>query len=350
MASDKEAGRCYVVGMIGFLTHRGRQPDIAIDFGTANMLVSDSAGISFDEPSICCFSEQNGRPRLHTAGAEAHAMADHATGHLRMARPLRQGVMSDIDAGREMIRYAISRSGPRRAFSRARAIVGVPADATQAERQALLTAVKDAGVGGARLLEEPLMAAIGAGLAIEEPRGRMLVDCGAGTTEVAVISLGSICLFRSIRIGGDTLDETIIHHLHSQHRLDVGLRTAEQVKRQIAALATDASSETEMIDVSGRSVTDALPVRMAVPTHDLLSLVARHADAVAETVKLALAETPPELSHDIFDDGITLTGGSSTITLLSRSIAMATGLDVEVAEHPRDCVALGLGRVLAEPR
>lgn len=349
MSSDRERGRCYVFLMIGFLT-TARRPDIAIDCGTANMLVSDTAGISFDEPSICCFSEQDGRSRLHTAGAEAHAMADHATGRLRIARPLRQGVMSDIDAGREMIRYAVSRSGARRAFSRARAIVGVPADATQAERHALLTAVEDAGVGHARLLDEPLMAAIGAGLAIEEARGRMLVDCGAGTTEVAVISLGSICLFRSIRIGGDTLDEAIIHHLHSRHRLDVGLRTAEKVKRQIAALGAAARCETGTIDVSGRSVTDALPARLAVPAGELLALVARHADAIAETVKLALADTPPELSHDILDDGITLTGGSSTIPLLSRSIATVTGLGVDVADQPRDCVALGLARMLAEPR
>lgn len=336
--------------MTGFLTGRHRAADIAIDFGTANMIVGDGAGIAFDEPSICCFSDAGGRSLLHAAGAEAQAMAEHAGGRLRITRPLRHGVMSDIDAGREMVRYAVRRSGSRRAFRRARAIVGVPVDATQAERQALLTAVGDAGIARARLLHEPLMAAIGAGLAIEEPRGRMLVDCGAGTTEVAVISLGGICLFRSIRIGGDTLDEAIIHHLHSRHRLDIGLRTAEKVKREIAALGVGPDGEGATIEVSGRRVGEGLPVRLTLPADDLLSLVARHADTVAETVKLALAETSPELSRDILDDGITLAGGSSMISLLSRSIASATGLEVNIAERPRDCVALGLQRILQEAR
>ncbi len=350
MESDRQGHRCYAATMTGLLTHKRRRADVAIDFGTANLVLGDGAGICFNEPSICCFSDQEGRSRLHAAGAEAHMMAEHATGPLRIARPLRHGVMSDIHAGREMIRYAVKQSGRRRAFRRARAIVGVPADATQAERQALLTAVRDAGVTGVRLLHEPLMAAIGAGLTVEEPRGRMLVDCGAGTTEVAVISLGGICLFRSVRIGGDTLDEAIIHLLHSRYRLDVGLRTAEKVKREIAAFGAARNCEAATIDVSGRSVTGGVPVRLAVPASDLLSLLARHAETVAEIVKLVLAETPPELSRDILEDGITLTGGASLISLLSPSIAAATGLEVVIADRPRDCVALGLARVLEEGR
>lgn len=325
--------------------------DIAIDFGTANMVIAGAgSGIVFDEPSVCCFIDDGGRPRLYAAGNDARAIMERATGRYRVAKPLRHGVMSDIYAGRELIRYAISRTGSRRAFSRANAIVGVPADATQAERQALLTAVRDAGISKARLFDEPLMAAIGAGLTVDEPRGRMLIDCGAGTTEVAIISLGNICISKSVRIGGDTLDEAIVNHLRTQHRFEIGMCTAERVKLELAALDEDADHSERTIEVFGKEAADGLPGRLSAPVPELLSVVTEHVRVIVETVKSALSEASPELSRDILDDGLTLAGGSSMITLLSAGITTATGLHVDVADRPRDCVALGLSSVLNSRR
>ncbi|MGZ8359609.1 MAG: rod shape-determining protein [Allosphingosinicella sp.] len=321
--------------------------DVAIDFGTANMMIAEAgASILFDEPSLCCFVEDGGRPRLFAAGTDAHAIRERTGGGYRITRPLRQGVMSDIDSGRELLRYAVHRTGRRRMFSRASAIVGVPADATQAERQALLTAVRDAGLAKARLYDEPLMAAIGAGIQVEEPRGRMVVDCGAGTTEVAIISLGSICVSKSVRIGGDTLDEAIVHHFHAHHRFEIGLRTAEAVKLELAALHAGEGEGTRTIEVSGMDDASRLPGRLSVPVHELLALVSRHVATIVEAVRSALSEAAPELSRDILDDGVTLTGGSSTIALLPHGISAGTGLRVQIADRPRDCVALGLSGLL----
>jgi rod shape-determining protein MreB len=321
--------------------------DVAIDFGTANMMVGEAgAGILFDEPSVCCFVDDGGHWRLYAAGIDAHAIGARASSGYRISRPLRHGVMSDIDAGRELLRYAVDRIGKRRMFSRASAIVGVPADATQAERQALLTAVNDAGIAKARLFDEPLMAAIGAGLMIEEPRGRMVVDCGAGTTEVAIISLGGICLSKSVRIGGDTLDESIVNHFHARYRFEIGLRTAEKVKLELAAFDKGADHSCRTVEVIGKDERGGLPGRLSVSTNELLAIVSRHVGMIVDAVKAALSEAAPELSRDILDDGVTLTGGSSTITLLSEGIAEATGLRVQIADRPRDCVALGLSSVL----
>lgn len=319
--------------------------DMAIDFGTANILIGEAgSGIVLDEPSVCCFIDDGGRPRLYAAGAGAHPIVERATGRHRIAKPLRCGVMSDIDAGRELLRYAVDRAGGRRAFRRAKVLIGVPADATPAERMALLTAARDAGISSTRLLDEPLMAAIGAGLAVEEPRGRMLIDCGAGTTEVAVISLGGLYLTKSVRIGGDTLDDAIINYLHLRHRFEIGTTTAERVKREIAA--GESALPPRVIEMRGKQSATRMPGRLAVPVGEMLAVVARHVSAITETVKLALSETPPELSRDILDDGITLTGGSSMTSLLSQSIADATGLAVSIAQRPRDCVALGLASIL----
>ena len=321
--------------------------DVAIDFGTANMMIAEAgAGILFDEPSLCCFVDDVGRSRLYAAGIDAQAIRERAGSGYRIVRPLRQGVMSDIDSGRELLRYAVERIGRRRRFARASAIVGVPADATQAERQALLTAVKDAGLARARLFDEPLMGAIGAGLLVEEPRGRMVVDCGAGTTEVAIISLGAICVSKSVRIGGDTLDEAISSHFRTRYRFEIGLRTAETVKLELAACRGADGEDRRTIEVSGMDDSSRLPARMSVPVRELLSIVSRHVEMIVDAVRLALSEASPELSRDILDDGVTLTGGSSTIALLSEAMSKATGLQVRIAPRPRDCVALGLRSVL----
>jgi rod shape-determining protein MreB len=315
-------------------------PDIAIDFGTANTRVFvPGRGIVFDEPSICCFSLDDVRPRLLAAGSDAHPMLDRTGRSARVARPLARGVLDDIGAGREMLRYAITRSGVTRRLQKLRAIIGVPADATQAEANALVTTAHDAGLGHVKLIAEPLAAAIGTGMPVTECSGSMIIECGAGTTEVVVLTMGAICLRRSVRIGGLSLDESIADHLHFRHKLLVGAATAEQVK--IAIVAENMPQE-DMIAIKGRSIIAGGPAIVEVSRRELLMLVERHAMSIVDMVRDALSETPPELSRDIHDHGIMLTGGCATIGLVERAIRNGTGLTTQVAEDGLLCVAKGL--------
>lgn len=333
------------------LIHGGRgraSADLAIDFGTANTLIFErGSGIVFNEPSACCFVGDDSRPKLVAAGDEAHRMMDRVSSPHRIARPLRRGVMSDIDAGREMLRYAVRKSVGARAARGANAIIGVPADATQAERRALLTAANEAGLANARLFHEPLMAAIGAGLDIERPRGRMLLDCGAGTTEVVIISLGAICVSKSERIGGDTFNSVLTDHLQARHDFLIGTMTAERIKLEIAGLSTESVSDGQ-ISLGGQDLATGLPGLLTVPASELTALLAKHVMPIVAAVRATLAQTPPELSHDILEDGITLTGGAAMPALLSEAITAATGLATNISERPLDCVALGLGAYLGD--
>lgn len=215
-----------------------RRPDLAIDFGTANLrVIRRDEGVVFDEPSLCCFSKDGNAPGLIAAGMGAQAMVDRTTGNLEVKRPLRRGVLQDINSARELLRYAVPKALGRRRTGPVRAVIGVPADATMAERSALLTAARDAGIGSARLIAEPFAAAIGAGLPVSAATGTMLVECGAGTTEVAVLSLGGICLTRSVRIGGASLDQAIADALHFRHKFLIGDTTAERVQTGVRPAA-----------------------------------------------------------------------------------------------------------------
>lgn len=333
------------------LIHGGRgraSADLAIDFGTANTLIFErGSGIVFNEPSTCCFKGSDSNPTLVAAGVEAHRMMERVSSPHRIARPLQRGVMSDIDAGREMLRYAIRKSLGARGARRANAIIGVPADANEAERRALLTAANDAGLANARLFQEPLMGAIGAGLDIERPRGRMLLDCGAGTTEVVIISLGAICVSKSERIGGDTFNTVLADHLQAKHDFLIGTITAERIKLEIAGLST-ASVSGAQISIAGQDLATGMPRLLTLPASELTALLAKHVMPIVAAVRAALEQTPPELSHDILEDGITLTGGAAMPALLSEAITLATGLSTRIAERPLDCVALGLGAYLGE--
>ena len=321
--------------------------DLAIDLGTANTIVVErGAGVIFNQPSVCCFAEAGAGARLLAAGSDAHAMIGRVARPLRIARPLRNGVLSDMEAGRELLRHAVRRSGGAWRASRARALIGVPEDATQAEQRALLTAAEDAGLSHVRLLPEPLMAAIGAGLDIDAPRGRMVIDCGAGTTEVVVISLGSICLSATVRIGGDTLDEALLDHLHLRHRFQIGVATAERLKLELAELLDSGGTRDRMIEMKGHNPAVGRPETLSLPAAELIRVYEKHLQNVVDIVRTALHRTPPELSQDIHDDGILLTGGASMAGLLSQRIAEATGVDTRVAATPLDCVALGLQLVL----
>ena len=320
--------------------------DIAIDLGTANTLVvKRGAGVVFNEPSVCCFAGSGTRTKLFAAGAAANAMVGRVTRDLRITKPLRGGVLSEMDAGRELIRYAIRDFRSGWIGSRLKALIGVPADATEAERRALTTVAHDAGIARVELIAEPLLAALGAGLDVHEARGSMLVDCGAGTTEVVVISLGGICVSKSSRIGGDTLDAALVDYLHLRHRFQIGPAAAERLKLEITQLL-DTGRDDQAVRIGGQNMATGLPQTIELPCRELLTVYERHLQAIVDTVRSALLDTPPELSKDIFEDGLTLTGGASMVNLLRDRITEATGLSVSSPEEPLNSVAKGLQSLL----
>lgn len=321
------------------------RPELAIDFGTANLrVVRRAEGVVFDEPSLCCFKRGPGRPSLHAAGREAEAMVDREPAHLQVKRPLVRGVLQDIDVARNLLQYAVRRVLGRQSVRRPRVMMGVPADATQAERAALVTAAEDAGLGAVTLVVEPLAAAHGAAVAIDTPTGAMIVECGAGTTEVAVLSLGGICLTRSVRVGGADLDAALADHLHSVHRFLVGDLTAERVKQDYVARRSGGVDGP--IKVRGRNLKTGFPGSVDIDAAELDPLVERHAGRVVDLIQEALEITPPELSHDIHERGIVLTGGGATTPMIERLVAERIGVAAQVAERPAHCVAEGLHRLL----
>ncbi|WP_323810295.1 rod shape-determining protein [Sphingobium baderi] len=335
--------------MANMISWNGRRADIAIDLGTANTRVAArGSGMVFDEPSLCCFSNGGTRPRLVAAGEAVRAMVDRTPDSLKVTRPLRRGVLQDIDATRELLAYAMSSSLGRRRLRAPRVAIGIPADATQAERSALLTAASDAGLGPVSLMSEPFAAALGAGLAVHRPEGSMIVECGAGTTEVAVISLGGICLTRSVRIGGAALDTALADHFHFRRKFLIGEITTERLKCDLVRLlgAPD-GEESQMIEAKGRSLTSGIPGVQQVPVSELRPVVAKHVAHIVEVVRDVLNQTPPELSHDIHEKGLTLTGGSAAIPRIGQAITAETGLRVHIPDHPHQCVMLGLEAMLA---
>jgi rod shape-determining protein MreB and related proteins len=324
-----------------------RKPDLAIDFGTANLrVIRRDEGVVFDEPSLCCFSKSGVAPGLIAAGMSAQAMVDRTTGHLEVKRPLRRGVLQDIDSARELLRYAVPKALGRKRSGPVRTVIGVPADATMAERSALLTAARDAGIGSVRLVAEPFAAAIGAGLPVSAATGTMLVECGAGTTEVAVLSLGGICLTRSVRIGGASLDQAIADSLHFRHKFLIGDTTAERVKQDYVAQRQTRPGAAGTIAVKGRSLTSGMPTTIDISLKELDTVVGRHVGEIVEVVLDVLGGTSPELSQDIHNHGIVLTGGSAVVPLIRSMLEDATGLRVVAADTPAQCVPNGLHQML----
>lgn len=324
-----------------------RRPEIAIDFGTANMRVLRRGdGLVFDEPSLCCVRGRHGMTSLLAAGSEAYAMVDRTPANLRIARPLCRGVLQDIDAAKRMLRYALAKSTGRRRWRAPAAIIGIPADATQAERSAMLTAARDAGLGPVTLLTEPFAAAIGAGIVVDRPSGAMVVECGAGTTEVAIFSLGGPCGSGSVRIGGDTLNRALADRVHLRHKFLIGERSAEQLKLDYVSLREADPAAPSDLPVSGRCLRTGMPKTISVAMHDLDLIVERHVAQVVKVVRDVLARTAPDLSQDIHDAGIMLTGGGALVPLMRDMIAQGTGLKVVVAEKPAHCVARGLESLL----
>ena len=325
--------------------------DMAIDLGTANTLVYvKGRGIVLAEPSVVAIADVRGKKQVLAVGEEAKLMLGRTPGNIQAIRPLRDGVIADFEVAEEMIKHFIRKVHNRRGFASPLIIVCVPSGSTAVERRAIQESAESAGARKVLLIEEPMAAAIGAGLPVTEPSGSMIVDVGGGTTEVAVISLGGIVYSRSVRVGGDKMDEAIISYIRRTHNLLIGESSAERIKMDIGA-ATPSSEEGEdgpYREVKGRDLMNGVPREILVGQRHIAESLAEPVTAIVEAVKVALENTPPELAADIVDKGIVLTGGGALLYRLDQVLRDATGLPVVVAENPLSCVALGTGRALEE--
>ena len=316
--------------------------DMGIDLGTANTLVSmRGKGIVLREPSVVAIQRDTGE--ILAVGEEAKKMLGRTPGNIVAIRPLKDGVIADFDTTQAMLKYFIQKATGGFSFFRPRVVVGVPSGVTEVERRAVIDATIQAGAREAYLIEEPMAAAIGAGLPVHDPTGNMVVDIGGGTTEVAVISLGGIVSSRSIRIGGDELDEAIVQYMKRTYNLLIGERTAESVKMTIGSAMP--SPEEESMDIRGRDLVTGLPKTLPVSVREIELALSEPVSAIVDAVKVTLEKTPPELSADIMDRGIVMTGGGSQLRRLDKLLTKETGMPVIVAEDALDCVAKGTGIV-----
>jgi rod shape-determining protein MreB len=331
--------------LFGFLS-----ADMAIDLGTANTLVYvKGRGIVLNEPSVVAIADQRGKKQVLAVGEEAKQMLGRTPGNIAAIRPLRDGVIADFEVAEEMIKHFIRKVNNRRSFASPMVIVCVPSGSTAVERRAIQESAESAGARKVLLIEEPMAAAIGAGLPVTEPSGSMIVDIGGGTTEVAIISLGGIVYARSVRVGGDKMDEAIISYIRRQHNLLIGESTAERIKMEIAAAAPPPEGdEGPLKEVKGRDLMNGVPREVVVSQRQMSEALYEPVIQILDAVKVALENTPPELAADIVDKGIVLTGGGALLTRMDGVLRDATGLPVVVAEEPLSCVALGTGRALEE--
>ncbi|MFE3520397.1 rod shape-determining protein [Streptomyces sp. NPDC059161] len=323
--------------------------DIGIDLGTANtLLYARGQGIVLNEPSVVAMKE-GGRTAL-AVGTEAKETIGRTPGSITAIRPLRDGVISDYEAAEEMIRHFVKKAVPGRR-PRTRMVVCVPSGVTPVERRAIVHAARRAGAKAVHLIEEPMAAAIGAGLPVSEPRGSMVVDIGGGTTEVAVISLGGIVISQSLRVGGDRLDTAITDYVRKEHALLIGERTAEDVKCAIGSawpVPGDDELEERTFTVRGRQKVGGLPKTLQLTAGEVRAALNEPVESIIAAVKVTLEECPPELSGDVMEHGIVLTGGGALLPGLDLRIASATGIAVFVAQEPLDCVVLGSGKCVED--
>ena len=321
--------------------------DLAIDLGTANTLVYvKGKGIVLSEPSVVAVSTGNRtKNRVLAVGLEAKNMLGKTPGNILAIRPMRDGVIADFEVTEAMLRHFIQKVHNRRTFVRPRIIVAVPSGITQVEKRAVRESAESAGAREVFLIEEPMAAAIGAGLPITEPTCNMVVDIGGGTTEVAVISLKGIVYSRSVRVAGDKMDSAIIQYIKRKYNLLIGERTAEVIKTTIGNAYPDPQN-LETIEVKGRDLASGIPKILSIDSEEIRIAISEQIDAIVETVKIALEQTPPELSADIVDRGIILTGGGALLKNLDRLIREETSLPITVTEDPLSTVALGSGKAL----
>lgn len=321
--------------------------DMAIDLGTANTLVYVSGkGIVLNEPSVVALLNDKGTMVPYAFGNQAKMMLGRTPADIRAIRPLKDGVIADFKGAEEMIKYFINTIHQRKTFfARPMVIVCVPSGSTPVERRAIQDAVESAGAREVYLIEEPMVAAIGANLPVTEPTGSMIVDIGGGTTEVAVLSLGGIVYSRSIRVGGDTMDEAIISYIRRCHNLLIGESTAEAVKKEIGAAGVP-EEKVKTMEIKGRDLVNGIPKEITLSEKQVADSLTEPLNQIIAAVKNVLESSPPELSADIVDRGIVMTGGGALLKNLDKVLSDATGLPVFVAEEPLSCVAMGTGRVL----
>ncbi len=319
--------------------------DLSIDLGTANTLVYQKGkGVVMDEPSVVAVHKDTNR--VLAVGKEAKNMLGRTPGSIIAIRPMRDGVIANFEITEAMLRYFIQKVHNRKTLVRPRIIISVPSGITQVEKRAVRDSAQSAGAREVYLVEEPMAAAIGAGMPIQEPSGNMVVDIGGGTTEVAVISLSGIVYAKSIRIAGDEMDESIVNYVKRKYNLLIGERTAEQIKIEIGSAFPLETKQT--IEVKGRDLVAGIPRTQAISDDEIREAMLEPVNAIVDTIKIALERTPPELAADIVDKGIVLAGGGALLRGLDALIREETGLPITIAEDPLTCVARGTGMVLDE--
>ena len=327
----------------GITTLLGR--DMAVDLGTANTLVYvRGRGIVLNEPSVVAINTINNA--ILAVGTEAKRMIGRTPSHIRAVRPLKDGVIADFDVTEKMLRYFVQKVHHRRVFAKPRVVICVPSGITGVEHRAVIEAAYSAGARSAYIIEEPMAAAIGAGLPIHEPSGNMVVDIGGGTTEVAVISLGGIVTSSSIRVGGDELDDAIIQHVKKEYSVALGERTSEAIKLAIGSAFP--TSDDLIAEIKGRDLVSGLPKTIHITAEEVRRAIEEPVNAIIDSVKNTLDRCPPELAADIMDKGIVLTGGGALLKGLDERLKHETGMPIHVAENPLSCVAVGSGKCLEE--
>ena len=323
----------------------GMTKDLGIDLGTANTLVfAKGKGIVLREPSVVAIN--NLTKKALAVGAEAKQMIGRTPGNIVAIRPLKDGVIADFDTTQTLLKKFIDKVTNKGAFTSPRIIVCFPSGVTEVEKRAIEEATKQAGARDVILMEEPMAAAIGAGLPVDEPTGSMIVDIGGGTTEVAVVSLGGIVTSKSLRVAGDELDQAIINYVKKEYNLMIGERTAEQVKMQLGSAFKIEGEEDEVMEIKGRDLVTGLPKIVEINEGQIRDALKEPVAAIIESIKTTLEKTPPELAADIMDKGIMLAGGGAALRGLDLLINHETHMPIHIAESPLDCVALGAGKAL----
>jgi rod shape-determining protein MreB len=330
--------------LFGFLS-----ADMAIDLGTANTLVYvKGRNIVLNEPSVVAIAKVKDKKHVLAVGEEAKQMLGRTPGNIEAIRPLRDGVIADFEIAEDMIKYFIRKVHNRRSFASPLVVICVPSGSTAVERRAIQESAEAAGARKVFLIEEPMAAAIGAGLPVTEPTGSMVVDIGGGTTEVAVLSLGGIVYAQSVRVGGDKMDQAIIAYIRRTHNLLVGERSAERIKEAIGSACPPEEGEGRTMEIKGRDLMNGVPKELIISERQIAESLAEPISQIIEAVKSALEHTAPELAADIVDKGIVLTGGGALLTNMDYVLRYATGLPVSIAEDALSCVAMGTGRALEE--
>jgi len=325
--------------------------NLAIDLGTANTLVYlQDHGIVLNEPSVVAIETINGIKRVKAVGDDAKMMMGKTPDNIEAIRPLRDGVIADIEIAEEMIKHFIRKVHGKRSFFRyPEIVICVPSGSTSVERRAIRDAASNAGASAVYLILEPMAAAIGADMPVTEPVGSMVVDIGGGTTEVAVLSLRGLAYTTSVRVGGDKMDEAIVSYVRRHHNLLIGEATAERIKKDYGIATVPADGVGETITLKGRDLVNGVPKEITITQANIAEALSEPIGAIIEGVRIALENTAPELAADIVDQGIVLTGGGALIRGLDEYLREETGLPVSIAEDPLSCVALGTGRAMEDP-